>query len=212
MTPELQAEITQTLPLLQGWCQLEKALHLASLAIEVGKEWGGSIVEVGVFGGKSLIPMALALRHSGSKQFALGIDPMSIDAATEGDVGEANKDWWEKVDLEEVYAGFVKSVIDLKLTYHCRWIRLRSEPCLGLYPHDSIGLLHLDSNHSETVSCQDVETWGPRVRPGGYLVFDDSNWQSQKRALDKIKAAGFELIGEYTNGQPDQKYDAYQKQ
>lgn len=207
MNDALKTEITQTLPLLHGWCQLEKALHLASLVLD-GLKTAYPVVEIGVFGGQSLIPMALALRHT--KYFALGIDPMTSEAATEGDVGKENADWWaNKVNLDEIHAGFVQSVLDLKLTRHCRWIRMRSEQCVNLFPDGSIGLLHLDSNHSEEVSCRDVFLWESKVAVDGQLVFDDSNWPSQSKAREMLEQR-FKLIGDFPNGQ-GQQYAVFYK-
>lgn len=208
IAPELKTEIAQALPLLHGWCTLEKAAHLAKLAIE--SERLGAVVEIGIFGGQSLIPMALALRHSGSKQFALGIDPMSVDAAIEGGAGaKENEDWWaNKVNLEEVYSGFVRSVLDLKLAYYCRWIRMRNDTCASLFRKGTVGLLHLDSNHSEHTSCLDAEAWSPLIAEAGYLVFDDSHWPSQAKAYRILKKR-FAVIGDYPNGQGNQ-YTVFQ--
>jgi predicted O-methyltransferase YrrM len=62
---------------LPGWCTKEKAYTLASLVIGTRP---AVIVEVGVFGGRSFLPMALALKELG-KGMAIGIDPWSPAAS-----------------------------------------------------------------------------------------------------------------------------------
>ena len=40
----------------------------------------------------------------------------------------------------------------------------------------AIGLLHIDGNHEYEHVLADVRDWAPRVKPGGWLVFDDYAW------------------------------------
>jgi hypothetical protein len=178
-------------PTIEGWCLPAKAAHLSEL-IESYKP--GLIVEVGVFGGKSLIPMAMAAQHNGTG-IVYGIDPWSADAALEGEKDEANRTWWgQTIELETIYRKFIQHVMRLNLTHECRWIRARSEDVVGMFPRESIEFFHLDSNHSELVSCRDVELWEPKISPRGFWVLDDSDWPTQQKAIGMIKARGFQLI------------------
>ena len=56
---------------LEGWCSEDKAGILIDLIVKYKPQ---VIVEVGVWGGKSLVPMANALRANGSGKI-YGIDP-----------------------------------------------------------------------------------------------------------------------------------------
>ena len=58
---------------LEGWCSEQKASILVELVLKTRPE---KIVEIGVFGGKSLVPMACALKENGSGKI-YGIDPWS---------------------------------------------------------------------------------------------------------------------------------------
>ena len=40
----------------------------------------------------------------------------------------------------------------------------------------AIGLLHIDGNHEYEHVLADVRGWAPRVKPGGWLVLDDYDW------------------------------------
>lgn len=187
---DIHARIDAVVPGMLGWCTPEKAKYLAGL-IDTHKP--ELVVEIGVFGGRSLLPMAMALEAVGGVAF--GIDPWSVAAALEGEESEANRDWWSKnVDLENVFTNFVQQVLAQRLTRTCRWIRAESEAVAPMFEDASIGLLHLDSNHSELVSCRDVATWRAKVAPAGIWVLDDSNWASQAKAIEMIKASGFRVI------------------
>ena len=54
-----------------GWCSIEKAYALASAIIALRP---GVVVEIGIWAGRSLIPMALALKKVGAGKI-IGIDP-----------------------------------------------------------------------------------------------------------------------------------------
>jgi Methyltransferase domain len=186
--------ISMSIPSLVGWCTPEKALVLAGL---VSDHKPTLAVEIGVFGGRSLIPMALALRAVGCG-VAYGIDPWTIEAAIEGNNGPANDGWWiNNSNLENVYISFVHSVIDHGLTRECRWMRLKSDVAVRLFDDASIGLFHLDGNHSELTSCRDVEQWHKKIAPGGVWVLDDADWESQKKAIQMIHDFGFSVVKEY---------------
>src|SRR5678809_752199 len=118
MSPELHTKINH-IPSLQGWCPLDKAQFLAELTVSNNLQ---AAVELGVFGGRSLIAIAIACQHKGSG-FIYGIDPWSNSSALEGTNSEANNEWWRQVDLEAIYRGFIEAVLRFNLTKECRWIR-----------------------------------------------------------------------------------------
>ena len=52
----------------------------------------------------------------------------------------------------------------------------------------AIGLLHIDGNHEYEHVLADVRDWVPRVKPGGWLVFDDYQWDwgdGPRRVVDE---------------------------
>jgi hypothetical protein len=40
----------------------------------------------------------------------------------------------------------------------------------------AIAVLHLDGNHDEAAVAEDFALWGPLVKPGGWIIFDDYHW------------------------------------
>ena len=51
--------------------------------------------------------------------------------------------------------------------------------------------MHLDGNHSELLSCRDVELWAPLVAENGYILFDDSSWPTTQAAQQLLLNYGF---------------------
>lgn len=196
MNPQLESLIREELRFdmpvhLEGWCTAEKGLALANLVLTRRPPL---IVESGVFGGRSLIALAAACREV-QQGVCYGIDPWTLDAAIEGGIGQANEDWWRhNVNLESIYEGFVRSVLRLELSFYCRWIRAKSETAAGMFQDGTIGLLHQDSNHSELVSCKEVETWHKKISPHGLWILDDADWDTQQKAIRQIHDHGFDVL------------------
>jgi predicted O-methyltransferase YrrM len=207
MTPQLLREITDLITPqaprrpLEGWCVLEKARELAELVLKVRPM---CVVEMGVFGGRSLIPQALALRENGSG-LAFGVDTWSSALAIEN-FDRHNPDdakqlaWWATIDMHEIYRGCAKTIDDLKLDDFCALIRARSEFAAQLFALESIDVLHIDGDHQEISSCRDVGLWLPRVRRGGHIWFDDTNWPQTQSAL-RLLDGECSLVREMTVGE-----------
>ncbi len=169
---------------MDGWCDAKKRHILAELVLKSKPE---TVVETGIFGGKSIIPMALAAKHN-HKGIVWGIDPWSREAALEGDHNQADLDWWGKINLEDVYRKFVHWVLRFEVTNECRWLRMTSSMAAPMFFENSIDILHQDSNHSEKVSCWEVEAWQHRLRPGGYWIIDDLDWPTNKKAVEMVRS------------------------
>lgn len=192
MRDELKKLITDTVTKMEGWCSEEKALSMAELILETFPK---TVVEIGVFGGRSLVPQAIALHEMGAG-VVYGIDPWQLDAAIEGENGSANDDWWKKnVQLNEIHQLCMAEIWKHKLDERCVVIRSCSQFCANLFTE--IDILHIDGNHSELTSCRDAQLYGPKVRKGGYIWFDDTDWDTTKKAVqfleeiaDKIREVG----------------------
>lgn len=127
-------------------------------------------VEIGVFGGSSFIPLALAHQHIGFG-LAIGIDPWSRDEAMRGETAE-NSDWASKQDYEGIYQAFMGNLRVLGLQTVTRIIRNTSD---NAPVPNVIDLLHIDGNH-QTQAVSDVSRYATKVRMGGLCVMDDLNW------------------------------------
>lgn len=175
-SPDTHDAIHALLPRLEGWCTPDKASVLADLMVDHDVQCA---VEIGVFGGGSLLPMALAAREKGSGT-VWGIDPWSPSAALEGTQDPQNIEWWSSIGYSGIYRGFVGMVVELDLLDVCSWLRLRSEQAVQVFQDASVQLLHIDGNHSEVASARDAILWYPKLAPQSVVVVDDVDWVSTK--------------------------------
>lgn len=185
MIDNVEELIERELPGIPGWCTTEKGKRMARLC------QGASLcVELGVFGGRGLVAMALALKDQGHGE-AHGIDPFTSDAALEGTNDPANDEWWSKLDLEAIGRSAQETIDQLGLTGITRIIRSRSQEVVVGYGDFSVDVLHQDSNHSEEVSCAEVALWASKLTRGGIWIFDDTDWPSTHLAQKQLVAVGF---------------------
>jgi len=176
--------VESLLPQLHGWCTLEKATKLIEL---IDKNKFETCVEIGVFGGASLIPQALALFNN-KKGKVYGIDPWTKDCALEEMISEDHKKWWGDLDMEAIYEGCKKRIQDLNLQDYCELIRDKSENVHDKFQNESIDLLHIDGNHSESLSYKDATLYLPKVKINGYILFDDIWWTEKDNYVTTRKA------------------------
>lgn len=160
---------------LEGWCTKNKASVLIDLVFMLKPT---TIVEIGVWGGKSLVPMAYALKASQNGK-VFGIDPWDSFASADGMDG-VNYDWWSSVDHEKILRGLQAKITEFALEEQVVLIKATSEQA-PIIPN--IDILHIDGNHSEKASCLDVKKWVPLVRKGGLIIFDDITWGTNASAV-----------------------------
>lgn len=176
--------IENALPQIHGWCTLEKAKKL----IEVVEKLKPDIcVEIGVFGGASLIPQALALSKN-KKGKIYGIDPWTNESALEEMVSAEHRKWWKDLDIEYVYKECLRNIEKLGIKKYCEIIRDKSENVHNKFQDESVDVLHIDGNHSEALSYKDAVLYLPKVKKGGYIMFDDIWWAEQGNYVTTRKA------------------------
>lgn len=183
---KLYQEIKDLLPTLHGWCEPPKAITLASMVLATKPS---IIVELGVWGGKSLLPMAMALRENGQGK-VLAIDPWNAQASVEGQTTTPDAEWWANVANHElVYQHFLHTIDRLKLGQFIEVHRRKSEQ---MEIPDSVGILHIDNNHGEQAYSETVRL-APKVMQHGYVVLDDLTWNGGyvQKAADWLKENGF---------------------
>jgi predicted O-methyltransferase YrrM len=165
---------------LTGWCSREKALVIAHTVL---RERPVTCVEIGIFGGRSLMPCAAALRHIGAGVI-YGIEAWRADVAVENATTDANDEWWSKVDFNQVKQDFYRFVAATNLVQHVRLIEAPSARAASLF--DQIDYLHIDGSHSMVNAAEDVVLYARKVRSGGIVVFDDINWKTTTPARELL--------------------------
>jgi hypothetical protein len=164
-----------------------KALVLADLIARFGVT---DTLEIGVYRGRSLLPVAAMLRVVGGG-VATGIDPWGVDEALQHDehaVGPRVNDWVRSHPWEETYQGVVQRVEQLRLQDHCRILRMTSEEAAPQIADRSVGLVHIDGNHDRAAVERDAELYLPKLVPGGFLVLDDASWDSIRPVAEALRS------------------------
>ena len=188
---QMQQDVFNFMAELHGWCAPGKATLLVDLVL---KSKPSVIVEIGVWGGKSLIPMAYALREN--KQGVIyGIDPWESHESVQWVQDEANKHFWQSADHHWVLQHLMGKVDYFGLQNQVRLVKASSE---NAEPIENIDILHIDGNHAEHTSYGDVIKWAPLVKSGGFVIFDDMKWSEQgkfttKKATDWLDERYYKL-------------------
>jgi predicted O-methyltransferase YrrM len=58
------------------------------------------------------------------------------------------------------------------------------QPSIQAQISEKIDMIHIDGNHSEMTSLEDVKRWVPQVKSGGVVVFDDVNLNTTNKAVE----------------------------
>ncbi len=181
-------------PALQGWCSEEKAATLASIIVSMRPSVS---LEIGVFGGSSLLPIALAHKQVG-KGLVVGVDPWDRATAVAAQVDQESREWWDKLDYEGLFNGVREMVERHGLKDYCRLVRKKSS-LIDVPP--GIGLLHIDGAHNDE-AVRDVVRFCQHVEVGGYTVMDDLNWQGggPARAALRLTQMGYRKLYDLGTG------------
>jgi predicted O-methyltransferase YrrM len=124
-------------------------LLLVQYALEVVPQ-GGTIVEIGSYGGKTLTALGLVAEQKGAN--VISVDPM---------LWYFDKAW---PYLQQVLERFGDTITFYKMT---------SEEASAIVPEDLvIDFLHVDGNHSDVLT--DCRLWLPRLKSGGIVAFHDA--------------------------------------
>lgn len=171
-----------------GWCTANKAAKLYELASSPDC---GLAVEIGIFGGKSLLPVAAAFARKGAGVI-YGVEPWENAVAVETATNDVNDDWWRKIDLVAIKRNFFGHVQRLQLEKHVRVLEIPSDAAIPVFQSaryaDKIDLVHVDGAHSVEQSVFDCAYWLKLLRSGGHLVLDDINWPSVALAHEFLKS------------------------
>lgn len=181
-----------------GGASVLKALVLADLILERPVL---RMVEIGVYRGRLLLPLALAMKRRGTGE-VVGIDPYSAVEAEQHDEHNRSIDlrqWPHSIEWDCLYEEVQQNIRRLDVETCCRMIRGNSSDVATTFPPNSIDLLHIDGNHDRAAVLRDVELYLPRVSPGGYVVLDDATWPSVRPVFDDLKTR-HELIFQLFDG------------
>jgi predicted O-methyltransferase YrrM len=190
-----------------GWCTAKKALWLADLILR-GRV--ANVLEVGIFGGKSLIPMALAVQANGGAGRVIGVEPWSAAVAVAEATNETNDAWWSSVDFAQIKTRFFANAARYGVLPLIKIFETDSETALAIFEREGpqFELVHIDGAHSPERALRDAQCWLKLVKPGGAIVFDDIAWPSVKAAREFLQGA-CDVIEEVFENESSVSYGAY---
>ncbi len=169
--------VMSTIP---GWCSQEKAALIMDL---IHEHQCTRCIEIGVFAGKSLFPIAQALRYQ-KNGVVFGIDAWNPSDAVAGfRPSDSSYSWWNEIDYEKLHRSTLHWIFNKGLESYCSIIRTPSNYAAKFFEDGTIDFIHLDGNHNEWHSYQDALSFFPKVRDGGFILLNDPNWISMKRSL-----------------------------
>jgi len=169
---------------IEGWCTKEKAIKMMEYISNDSK----LAVELGVWGGRSLLPIAMKCKGD-----VYGIDAWNMDASLEGKNDIANDEWWSKMDYNKIY-NYTHSLMQQYNCDNVKLLRMKSSEAVRFFDDSTIDFLHQDSNHSEETSTIEVELYHSKVKPGGIWCFDDTNWPTTQKAQLNLVSKGYTEI------------------
>lgn len=184
-TSELFWSIEQLVPTLEGWCIPEKACDFANFILAFRPEVS---LEVGVFGGRGTLSMALAHQFIG-KGRVIAVDPWSAQASAVGMTGKDAEYWRNQKMHDDVYRGFLANAERLNVM---PWIEVQKVTSAKMVLPKRIDFAVIDGNHADE-AIADADRIAPRVPVGGIIYLDDLNWTGGAvgRAADNLKSIGF---------------------
>lgn len=130
---------------------LPELKRLAEVALQVPE--GGCMVEIGVYGGRSLSCLLLAARQRNADVWAADPFVWNAELSEPRLMNLLEKSFWNIVDYP----------------YH--FCRMTSEEMRRIFPVIWIDLLHIDGDHLDV--DHDCELWLPLLKSGGLVVFHD---------------------------------------
>ena len=174
-----------------GWCFQEKADAIIDCIFEVCSSKPSPIcVEIGVYGGKSLVPFVESLKKIG-RGVVYGIDPWTNKDALVGYDHPSHQQFWGNIDLERMHNICLEGISELNGEKFVSIIRETSDdaPTLG-----EIDVLHIDGQHTEQL-IKDINKYAVSVVEGGYCLVDDVEWsQKTLKVIPLMESLGFKKI------------------
>jgi predicted O-methyltransferase YrrM len=170
---------------IDGWCSKEKRERLMKLVKDTDAQL---VMELGIYGGSSLIPMAVACKQKGSGMVH-GCDPWTQDASVVGFAEDSvHREWWSHLDHDLIFQSYQTQIKLFDVADYIGTHIVGSEDyrLINRFEDESLDILHIDGNHSEECATRDVTNWLPKVKKGGYIVFDDVSWPGTKKGQELL--------------------------
>jgi hypothetical protein len=169
-----------------GWASLNKSGYFIDCVEEICTRVDNPVcVEIGVYAGKSLLPIAMSLQRN-KKGIVYGIDPWTNEEAIKGYSGP-NEYYWGLIDLKEKYEFFQNLISEFDLSKYVITVVDASDNVPEI---KNIDLLHIDGQHTEQ-AVRDAKKFASQVTLNGYCFVDDITWGEVADVPYFLKDMGF---------------------
>jgi|DEB0MinimDraft_6_1074348.scaffolds.fasta_scaffold08505_2 SAM-dependent methyltransferase len=166
-----------------GWCTPDKQEWLIKTILERKLE---KVIEIGVWEGKSLLPMAKACQIQGFGS-VIAIDAYKVSKMLENG-GDEHPSYYA-ADQRSNEKAFKNWIVRSGLSDYVEYDGPKeSLVAAEEYEPDTFDMIHIDANHSEVNTLQDFYTWYPLLKKGGVLVLDDTNRTSTIKLKEQATA------------------------
>lgn len=141
-----------------------ESMALYNCAVECGSE--SNFVEIGCYCGRSSSILAMVAKDN-------NCDFVTVDNFITGAPG-----------VTDVKRAFANNMTMVQGKYNL--MAMKSENAARKYDKE-IDLLFVDGDHRYVGVTTDMNSWLPKVKPGGYVLFHDynSSWSEVKKAVDE---------------------------
>jgi predicted O-methyltransferase YrrM len=156
--------------LVGSWCSQEKGAMLMDMVLLLQPR---VTVEVGVFAGASLVPLAVAVQHAKcGKTYA--IDDWNASTAVQYmEGGNDTYRWWSTLNMDPVREQSLQAIRTWQLQNSVTVIKAPSVAAVSNIS-DEIDLLHLDGDFTEKGSLDDFDAYFPKLKVGGGLIITNA--------------------------------------
>lgn len=169
-----------------GWASLNKSGYFIDCVEEICTRVDNPVcVEIGVYAGKSLLPIAMSLQRN-KKGIVYGIDPWTNEEAIKGYSGP-NENYWGSIDLKEKYEFFQNLISEFDLSKYVITVVDASDNVPEI---KNIDFLHIDGQHTEQ-AVRDAKKFASQITLNGYCFVDDITWGEVADVPYLLKDMGF---------------------
>lgn len=147
----------------------------------VNKISNGIIVEVGVFGGASLLSIVDVCVKNNNKLY--GVDPWELANTANGK--KLSQQEWKiyKNKLLSVRKNLENIITKLNYSNTVSLVKDFSPKASDKFEKDSIDLIYIDGDHAYKSVLADLNGWMVKLKPGAFIWGDDFNWPNVAKAV-----------------------------
>ncbi len=169
---DLKHYISENLESFPGWCSQEKAFKLADWVIKTKPD---IYVEIGVYAGKSIFPVAATMHYIKHGKI-VGIDAWDVDVCLDNFdpiKDEESIECWANINFDHFRSVFEENIHSFGLSYLISVASVSSKRAVQILPE--IDFLHIDGNRKKNGTLEDLNLYLPKVKYLGIICLNDAD-------------------------------------